>query len=150
MTRPTESVLFLPQKPYLPLGTLRQALIYPQTKSPLSDAQLRDILSQCRLEELRSRLDEFADWTQILSLGEQERIAFARVLVARPVWLFLDEATAALDEQTERHLYTLVRESLPETAIISVGHRSTLTAFHEKNLSLEGGAWTMRTIEEKE
>ncbi len=150
VTRPTESVLFLPQKPYLPLGTLRQALIYPQTKSPLSDAQLRDILSQCRLEELRSRLDEFADWTQILSLGEQERIAFARVLVARPVWLFLDEATAALDEQTERHLYTLVRESLPETAIISVGHRSTLTAFHEKNLSLEGGAWTMRTIEEKE
>lgn len=150
VTRPTESVLFLPQKPYLPLGTLRQALIYPQTKSPLSDAQLQDILSQCRLEELRSRLDEFADWTQILSLGEQERIAFARVLVARPAWLFLDEATAALDEQTERHLYTLVRESLPKTAIISVGHRSTLTAFHEQNLSLEGGTWTMRTIEEKE
>lgn len=150
VTRPTESVLFLPQKPYLPLGTLRQALIYPQTKSPLTDAQLRDILSQCRLEELRSRLDEFADWTQILSLGEQERIAFARVLVARPAWLFLDEATAALDEQTERHLYTLVRESLPKTAIISVGHRSTLIAFHEQNLSLEGGTWTMRTIEEKE
>lgn len=150
VTRPTESVLFLPQKPYLPLGTLRQALIYPQTSSPLSDAQLKDILSQCRLEELGSRLDEFADWTQILSLGEQERIAFARVLVARPAWVFFDEATAALDEQTERHLYTLVRERLPETAIISVGHRSTLTAFHEKNLSLAGGAWTMRTIEEKE
>lgn len=148
--RPTDSVLFLPQKPYLPLGTLRQALIYPQSKSTLTDDKLRDILSKCRLPQLCSRLDEFADWTQILSLGEQERIAFARVLIARPGWLFFDEATAALDEDTERYLYTLVRESLPQTAIISVGHRSTLTSFHDKNLSLAHGTWSLTKIDQKE
>lgn len=147
VTRPARSVLFLPQRPYLPLGTLRQALVYPEVKASVSDSELADILTDCRLGELVARLDEFADWTQILSIGEQERIAFARVLVARPKWLFLDEATAALDEDTEAHLYTLVRERLPETTIISVGHRSTLTEFHDKNLRLADGAWSMTQIE---
>lgn len=150
ITRPDRAVLFLPQRPYLPLGTLRQALVYPNTSASITDRELTDILRECRLHELASRLDEFADWTQILSLGEQQRIAFARVLIARPQWLFLDEATAALDEDTENCLYTLVRDRLSHTAIISVGHRSTLMAFHDKNLHLANGSWTMTNIERKE
>jgi putative ATP-binding cassette transporter len=98
------------------------------------------------LPDLVTRLDDFADWTQMLSLGEQQRIAFARVLVARPQYLFLDEATAALDEDTEHHLYSLVKKHLPDTTVISVGHRSTLNAFHDKNLHLAGGSWQMKDI----
>lgn len=150
ITRPGHSVLFLPQKPYLPLGTLRQALVYPDAKANLSDRELIQILKLCRLPDLAARLDDFADWTQILSLGEQQRIAFARVLVKRPAWLFLDEASAALDEDTEMHLYTLVRTHLAETTIISVGHRSTLTVFHNKNLHLSQGTWSLCDIEPKE
>lgn len=143
---PKESVMFLPQKPYLPLGTLRQALIYPEAMATTTDRELVDILKSCRLPELTTRLGDFADWTQMLSLGEQQRIAFARVLVARPRYLFLDEATAALDEDTEKHLYSLVKKHLPDTTIISVGHRSTLNAFHDKNLHLANGSWQITDI----
>lgn len=147
VTRPTDDVLFLPQKPYLPLGTLRQALVYPAAARSVTDSELIEVLRVCRLSELVGRLDDFADWTQMLSLGEQQRIAFARVLIAKPNYVFLDEATAALDEETEHHLYTLVADRLKDTAIISVGHRSTLTAFHKKNLHLAGGTWQMTDIE---
>ena len=146
VVRPKEAVMFLPQRPYLPLGTLRQALIYPEADRIATDRELVDILTSCRLPDLVTRLDDFADWTQMLSLGEQQRIAFARVLVARPQYLFLDEATAALDEDTEHHLYSLVKQHLPDTTVISVGHRSTLNAFHDKNLHLAGGSWQMKDI----
>ena len=146
VVRPKEAVMFLPQRPYLPLGTLRQALIYPEADRMTTDRELVDILTSCRLPDLVTRLDDFADWTQMLSLGEQQRIAFARVLVARPQYLFLDEATAALDEDTEQHLYSLVKQHLPDTTVISVGHRSTLNAFHDKNLHLAGGSWQMKDI----
>lgn len=146
VVRPKDSVLFLPQRPYLPLGTLRQALLYPESARSITDREIINILKLCRLPELTERLDDFADWTQILSLGEQQRIAFARVLIAKPHWLFLDEATAALDEDTENHLYTLIRDRLTDTTVISVGHRSTLTAFHKKNLHLSTGTWQMNEI----
>jgi putative ATP-binding cassette transporter len=99
---------------------------------------------QCRLEDFAEDLDRIDNWSHILSLGEQQRIAFARMLLTQPDWLFLDEATSALDEPTERQLYRLLREKLPNTAIISIGHRNTLHSFHTRKLNLApGGTWSL-------
>jgi putative ATP-binding cassette transporter len=128
-------MLFLPQKPYLPLGTLREALCYPG--APLADdAALRDVMALCQLEHLGDKLDNSEPWSHILSLGEQQRIAFARTFIAKPPFIFMDEATSALDEALEAHLYEALITHLPASAIISVGHRSTLKAWHkiQKNL----------------
>ncbi len=138
-------VLFLPQKPYLPLGSLRRALSYPSSHGG-SDEELSAVLQKVGLSKLLGCLDDMEDWSRILSLGEQQRLAFARILLVRPDWVFLDEATSALDEPSETSLYEMLRSELPETAVVSVGHRSTLFPLHKTELHLEGGEWSARAI----
>jgi putative ATP-binding cassette transporter len=130
-------LLFLPQKPYLPIGTLRDAVSYPTPAGGVNDATLREVLAAVGLVELADQLDEAGHWALQLSPGEQQRIAFARALVQRPDWLFLDEATSAVDEATEARLYRLVREQLPGTSVFSVGHRGTLRRFHSRQLAIQ-------------
>ncbi len=138
--------LFLPQRPYLPLGSLRRALYYPLSASG-SDERLKEVLQLVGLEKFVSHLDDVDDWSRILSLGEQQRLAFARILLVRPDWIFLDEATSALDEPREQEMYELVKRELPDAGIISVGHRSTLFAQHDSELHLAGdGSWQLRSI----
>jgi putative ATP-binding cassette transporter len=137
VARPRDQrILFLPQRPYLPIGTLRQVLGYPERAPAHPDAALRQALEDARLPHLIPRLTEEANWALTLSGGEQQRIGFARALLYRPAWLFLDEATSALDEATERALYALVQERLPGTTIISVAHRPGVAAFHRRRLVL--------------
>ena len=137
-----DDALFLSQQPYLPLGSLRTALAYPGLAADIDDDRAAAMLRQVQLPHLVDRLDEETDWTRRLSPGEQQRLGFARVLLTRPRVVFLDEATSALDEGLEHTLYTLLREELPETVIVSVGHRSTLTQFHAERLELLGeGRW---------
>lgn len=139
-------LLFLPQKPYLPLGSLRRALYYPGTAAG-SDAALQAVLVKVGLDKFVTRLDEVDDWSRILSLGEQQRLAFARVLLQKPDWVFLDEATSALDEPREAEVYELLKKELPQMGVVSVGHRSTLYAQHEQELKLAGdGNWQLQTI----
>jgi putative ATP-binding cassette transporter len=128
-------VLFTPQKPYLPLGTLRDALLYPNIAG-VSDDALKAALETCRLPHLASRLDDSEAWSHILSLGEQQRVAFLRMLLAKPSVIFLDEASSALDEDAEAYFYRLLRERLPQSSIISVGHRGTLKPLHDRVLNL--------------
>jgi len=127
-------VLFLPQKPYLPIGTLREVVSYPMPSGGVDDVTLREALEAVGLSRLAGRLSEAGHWALQLSPGEQQRIAFARALVQKPDWLFLDEATSAVDEQTESRLYRLVRDRLQGTTIFSVGHRASLHAFHSRHL----------------
>jgi putative ATP-binding cassette transporter len=127
--------LFLPQKPYLPIGTLREVVSYP-TVQGIDDAAIAEALRACGLDHLAGRLDEAGNWALALSPGEQQRIAFARALVQKPDWLFLDEATSAVDEATEARLYALLRERLPRTTLVSIGHRPTLGAFHSRRLQV--------------
>lgn len=142
---PEDTRLFLPQRPYLPLGTLRRAVCYP-LQADVPDARLHEVLHKVQLEKLIPRLDDVDDWSRILSLGEQQRIAFARALLFAPRWIFLDEATSALDEGREREMYTLLHAALPRAGIVSVGHRTTLFALHDTELHLAGGAWCLRPI----
>ncbi|WP_294151695.1 ABC transporter ATP-binding protein/permease [uncultured Selenomonas sp.] len=138
--------LFLPQRPYLPLGSLRRALAYPRTAAG-TDEELAAALHDVGLERLVGDLDRIDDWSRILSLGEQQRLAFARVLLVKPQWVFLDEATSALDEPREQEMYELLKKRLPGLSIVSVGHRSTLFAQHEEELHLTGdGSWTLQPI----
>jgi vitamin B12/bleomycin/antimicrobial peptide transport system ATP-binding/permease protein len=130
-------ILFLPQKPYLPIGTLREVVSYPMPAGGVDDTTLRETLEAVGLPELAGRLDEAGHWALQLSPGEQQRIAFARALVQRPDWLFLDEATSAVDEATEARLYRLVRERLVGTTVFSVGHRGTLRSFHARQLVVQ-------------
>ena len=144
--RPAEGeLLFIPQKPYMLLGSLREQLCYPLAPDRFSDEQLRHVLEQVMLAELVQRypdLDIKQDWPRLLSLGEQQRLAFARLLLSSPRFVVLDEATSALDVNTERHLYKLLAER--EMALVSVGHRPTLTSFHELLLELDGnGGWRL-------
>ncbi len=139
----TAKAMFLPQKSYLPLGTLRQALYYPYPTQG-AETKLPEILDLCHLTHLSNALDRSDNWAQSLSLGEQQRVAFARILLQRPDYVFLDEATASVDEETEDMLYQLIRSHLSHTAVISVGHRSTLRSWHESRLRLVGeGKWLM-------
>jgi putative ATP-binding cassette transporter len=127
-------VLFLPQKPYLPIGTLREVVSYPMPAGGVDDVTLHEALGAVGLSGLAGRLGEAGHWALQLSPGEQQRIAFARALIQKPDWLFLDEATSAVDEATEARLYRLVRERLPGTTVFSVGHRATLRSFHSRQL----------------
>ncbi|MEZ0262254.1 MAG: ABC transporter ATP-binding protein/permease [Alphaproteobacteria bacterium] len=129
------NALFIPQKPYLPLGTLRHAMLYPKG-SGATDDELRAMLDLCRLPQLKERLDDVQSWSHVLSVGEQQRIAFARALLAKHDLLFLDEATSALDEDNETYFYTLLRERLPKATIISIGHRPSLRQWHNETLDL--------------
>ena len=131
-----EKLMFIPQKPYLPLGSLREALLYPGNK-PVSDEVLVALMEQCQIGYLQDKLDIVADWSHVLSVGEQQRLAFVRAHIQEPLWLFLDEATSALDEETEAKMYTLVGERLPATTIVSIGHRSTLNKYHQRILQLD-------------
>ena len=130
-------LLVLPQRSYLPLGTLRGALAYPGPENAFSPAEIDDVLSATGLGALQDRLDETAYWADQLSVGEQQRLSIARALLQKPDWLFLDEATSALDERAEEMLYRLLLERLPGTAIVSIGHRSSLVAYHERFLELK-------------
>jgi putative ATP-binding cassette transporter len=130
-------LLVLPQRPYLPLGTLRGALAYPGPDDAFSPDEIDEVLDATGLSHLREALDETAYWADRLSMGEQQRLSIARALLQKPDWLFLDEATAALDEPAESMLYRLLLERLPDAAIVSIGHRSSLVVFHERFLALK-------------
>jgi putative ATP-binding cassette transporter len=136
VTLPQGRILFLPQRPYMPIATLRQVLSYPERAPGHTDAAFRQALLDARLPHLTARLDEEANWALELSGGEQQRIGFARVLLYRPDWLFMDEATSALDEATERALYALIYERLPALTVVSVAHRPGVAAFHRRRLTL--------------
>jgi vitamin B12/bleomycin/antimicrobial peptide transport system ATP-binding/permease protein len=146
LIRPIEQQsLFLPQKPYLPLGSLRAALSYPSLTP--ANGNTASVMKQCQLGHLFERLDEDDDWSRILSLGEQQRLGIARVLLNRPQVVFLDEASSAMDESLEYAMYQLLRESLPETILVSVGHRSSLLEFHHQELQLLGnGLWQLQAL----
>lgn len=130
-------VMLLPQKPYVPQGTLRDAITYPALGGTFSDADLMAVLKQVGLERLAPALDETENWTQRLSGGEQQRLSMARALLARPDFLFLDEATSAMDEDSEAKLYAVVKSALPNTTLLSIGHRSTLRAMHDRVIAME-------------
>jgi len=130
-------VLMLPQRPYFPVGPLAAAIAYPAEPTAYSREQLSATLEAVGLPALAPRLDEEAHWNRMLSLGEQQRLGIARAILEKPDYLFLDEATASLDEPSEAKLYRLLAERLPGAAIISIGHRSTLGAFHSKRFTLE-------------
>ena len=130
------SLMMLPQRPYLPIGSLQAAIVYPADASAYSSDQVREALISVGLPKLASRIGEEAHWNRMLSLGEQQRLGLARALLHAPQYLFLDEATASLDEASEAALYRLLEEKLPATTIISIGHRSTLEAFHERDVVL--------------
>ena len=130
------SLMMLPQRPYFPVGSLWAAVAYPAEASAFDRAQLGDALVMVGLPKLASRLDEEAHWNRMLSLGEQQRLGLARALLLKPQYLFLDEATASLDEASEAALYRLLEEKLPATTIVSIGHRSTLHAFHQRHVAL--------------
>ncbi len=126
----------LPQRPYLPIGPLAAAVAYPAVAGTFDPARIGELLIAVGLPALADRLDDEQHWNRMLSLGEQQRIGLARAILHAPDYLFLDEATASLDEPSEAALYRLLHERLPGTAIISIGHRSTLNAFHQRHLAL--------------
>jgi vitamin B12/bleomycin/antimicrobial peptide transport system ATP-binding/permease protein len=128
--------LFLPQKPYLPIGALRDTVSYPGKPGEFSDAQIVDALRACKLEGFITRLDEQQHWGQLLSPGEQQRLAFARALLHKPDWLFMDEATSALDEATEKEMYRLLNEHLPNSTFVSIAHRPNVAAFHTRRIEI--------------
>lgn len=130
-----DKLMFIPQKSYLPLGTLRAVLNYPGNK-PIDDTELIYLMDLCQIGYLKDKLDLEADWSHVLSVGEQQRLAFVRAHIQQPQWLFLDEATSALDEDTEANMYSLLQERLQQTTVVSVGHRSTLNKYHELVLRL--------------
>ena len=143
---PQHDVLFLSQKPYLPQGRLIDALFYPQVAPEDVDlAKAAQIMQQVQLGHLAEKLTQENDWTRVLSLGEQQRLSFARVLMHKPLAAFLDEATASMDEGLEDAMYRLLREELPQTTIISVGHRSTLQTHHQHHLLInpEDQSWQL-------
>jgi putative ATP-binding cassette transporter len=138
--------MMLPQRPYFPVGSLFAALAYPAEPEAYPRERLVEAISAVGLAALAQRLDEEAHWNRMLSPGEQQRLGLARALLQEPDFLFLDEATASLDEASEARLYRLLQDRLPKTTIVSIGHRSTLTAFHQRKLSLEadGGRHQVR------
>ncbi|MCV7259031.1 ABC transporter ATP-binding protein/permease [Mycobacterium shimoidei] len=142
--------MFLSQLPYVPLGDLRAVVSYPGSSGDIPDQQLRDMLVKVVLPHLVDRLDEEEDWAKVLSPGEQQRVAFARVLLTKPKAVFLDEATSALDEGLEMTLYQLLRNELPNTIVVSVSHRSTVEQHHDRRLQLLGeGRWQLSRVEDE-
>ena len=140
--------MFLSQMPYVPLGDLRTVVSYPAKAGEIPDAQIQSALTKVALSHLTSRLNEEADWAKVLSPGEQQRVAFARILLTKPKVAFLDEATSALDEGLEYVVYGLVRSELPDTILVSVSHRPSIEQHHDRHLELRGeGEWHLRRIE---
>ena len=130
------SLMMLPQRPYFPIGSLHAAIAYPGETEAFSADRAREVLTMVGLPQLAPRIAEEAHWNRMLSLGEQQRLGLARALLHAPNFLFLDEATASLDEPSEAALYRLLAEQLPATTIVSIGHRSTLAAFHQRSVAL--------------
>ncbi len=139
-------VMVVPQKPYIPIATLRAAVTYPSEPGTYGDDAIRKALINAHLGELADQLDREDTWSQRLSGGEQQRIALARDLLMRPDWLFLDESTSALDEKLEAQMYAVLAEQLPKTTVVYIGHRASLAAFHRRHLELtpEGDHFTPR------
>jgi putative ATP-binding cassette transporter len=131
-------LLFLPQKPYLPIGALKRAVCYPDDPARFTDESVGATLAQVGLGHLAADLERNENWAQVLSGGEQQRLAFARALLTRPDWLFLDEATASLPEADQDRLYRLLKEQLAQTTFVSVGHRESLAAHHSRRLEWRG------------
>jgi putative ATP-binding cassette transporter len=146
------SLMMLPQRPYFPIGTLKAAVVYPAEAEAFSAERIREALVAVGLSKLESRLEEEDHWNRLLSLGEQQRLGLARALLHAPQYLFLDEATASLDEASEARLYRLIQERLPATTIVSIGHRSTLAAFHERKVALtqEGDRFALEGRDKEE
>jgi vitamin B12/bleomycin/antimicrobial peptide transport system ATP-binding/permease protein len=140
------TLMMLPQRPYLPISTLKGAIAYPSDASAYSAEQIANVLQDVDLPKLAGRLDEEEHWNRMLSLGEQQRLGLARALLHAPDFLFLDEATASVDEAAEARLYRLIAERLPNTTVVSIGHRSTLQAFHSRAAALapEGDHFALR------
>jgi putative ATP-binding cassette transporter len=140
------TLMMLPQRPYFPIGTLKAAIVYPAKPDAFSSALVEQALSAVGLPQLASRLEEEAHWNRMLSLGEQQRLGLARALLHKPDYLFLDEATASLDEPSEAALYHLLADKLKGTTTVSIGHRSTLEAFHDGHIVLnrEGDHFSAR------
>jgi putative ATP-binding cassette transporter len=139
VTLPAGQCLFLPQRPYLPLGTLHRAATYPGDAATISDEDLTAAMTDCGLAHLLPQIEERRNWTQVLSGGEQQRLAIVRALLLKPDWLFLDEATASLDPEAETALYTLLRERLPKTTLISIAHRESVARMHDRRFVLKHG-----------
>ena len=137
--RPPGTMLFLPQRPYIPLGTLRQAIAYPADPASVDANAVQQALADAGLGALAGELDTEQPWAQRLSGGEQQRLAIARALLQRPKWLFLDEATASLDPEAEAELYAMLRERMPGTTILSIAHRKEVAAWHDDGLVMRGG-----------
>jgi len=140
IARPADAtVMLLPQRPYVPSGTLKTAVAYPSVAGAYSDKAVRRALELARLASLADEIDSEDNWPQRLSGGEQQRLAIARAILDKPDWLFLDEATSALDEKLEAEIYRMLRKVLPNTTIVSIGHRSTLIALHRRHIEMEPG-----------
>jgi putative ATP-binding cassette transporter len=137
---PAASCLFLPQRPYIPLGTLRQVIAYPAPPDSFDQASVEMALTDAGLASFVPTLDQDDNWAQRLSGGEQQRVALARALLARPDWLFMDEATASLDPESESELYSVLRKRLPGTTIVSIAHRQSVAAFHDERLVMQRSA----------
>ncbi len=147
LRRPENETMFLSQLPYVPLGDLRTVFSYPAPAGEYTDSAIEAALKTVTLGHLASRLDEVADWAKVFSPGEQQRIGFVRVLLAKPKVVFLDEATSALDEGQEYALYRAVRNELPDCIIVSVSHRPTLEQHHDTRLELLGGGeWRLQPV----
>ncbi|MET0222147.1 MAG: ABC transporter ATP-binding protein/permease [Tardiphaga sp.] len=142
------TMMMLPQRPYFPVGSLQDAIAYPSEHQTFTRQQIADAISAAGLPALAARLDEDAHWNRMLSLGEQQRLGIARALLHKPQFLFLDEATASLDEPAEAMLYKLLETELPGTAIVSIGHRNTLNAFHQRRIATtpEGDGLTVKDV----
>jgi putative ATP-binding cassette transporter len=144
------ATMFLSQLPYVPLGSLRGVVCYPNSPDDISDRELHDVLTKVALAPLIDRLEEEPDWAKVLSPGEQQRVAFARILLTKPKAVFLDEATSALDEGLEFALYQLLRTELPDCVVVSVSHRPTIEQHHRQELHLLGGGeWRLGPVEKE-
>ena len=130
------TLMMLPQRPYFPIGSLQAAIAYPAEPDAYSPDRIKEVITAVGLPQLAVRVHEEAHWNRMLSLGEQQRLGLARALLIAPDYLFLDEATASLDEESEAALYRLLEQKLANTTIVSIGHRSTLGAFHQRNVKL--------------
>jgi putative ATP-binding cassette transporter len=143
-------ILLLPQRPYIPIGLLRAAVTYPAKPNSYDDGKIADALRDAQLSNFLGELDHADNWQQRLSGGEQQRLAIARVILAKPDWLFLDEATSAMDEAMEAEIYDMLAEKLPRTTIVSIGHRASLAQFHKRHLEMQpSGAGIFRPAEVK-